>query len=137
MTCGLDSLVIGETQILGQVKDAFIQSLQFKASDKIFNRLFKQSITLAKYVHTNTEIGQQPVSVSYAAVELGKKILNNISDKTVVILGAGKISELTAKHLYSSGVKKILVVNRTYGHAMELAERFNGVALGLDQSHQR
>ncbi|MCQ6281208.1 glutamyl-tRNA reductase [Bacillus sp. EB600] len=133
VTCGLDSLVIGETQILGQVKDAFIQSLQLKATDKIFNRLFKQSITLAKYVHTNTEIGQQPVSVSYAAVELGKKILNNISDKTVVILGAGKISELTAKHLYSNGVEKILVVNRTYGHAMELAERFNGVALGLDQ----
>jgi glutamyl-tRNA reductase len=133
VTCGLDSLVIGETQILGQVKDAFYQSLQLNATNKIFNRLFKQAITLAKYVHTNTEIGKQAVSVSYAAVELGKKIFNDISDKTVMILGAGKMGEITIKNLCANGVGKILVINRTYAHATKLAERFNGVALGFEQ----
>ena len=133
VSCGLDSLVIGETQILGQVKDAFYQSLKLNATNKIFNRFFKQAITFAKYVHTNTAIGKQAVSVSYVAVELGKKIFNDLSDKTVVILGAGKMSELTTKHLYSNGVKKIVVVNRTFEHALELAKRFNGVAFGLDQ----
>jgi glutamyl-tRNA reductase len=133
VSCGIDSLVIGETQILGQVKDAFFHSQQLNATNKIFNKLFKQVITFAKYVHTHTEIGKQAVSVSYAAVELGKKIFNNLSDKTVVILGAGRMGELTTKHLYSNGVKKIIVVNRTFEHAAELAKRFNGVALGLDQ----
>ncbi|MED1472385.1 glutamyl-tRNA reductase [Bacillus salipaludis] len=133
VSCGLNSLVIGETQILGQIKDAFFQSLELSATNKIFNRLFKQAITLAKYVHTHTDIGRNAVSVSYAAVELGKKILHNLSDKTVVILGAGRMGELTAKHLYSNGVKKIIVVNRTIEHASELASRFDGVALGLDQ----
>lgn len=133
VTCGLDSLVIGETQILGQVKDAFYQSLQLNATNKIFNRLFKQAITLAKYVQTNTEIGKQAVSVSYAAVELGKKIFNDISNKTVMILGAGKMGEITIKNLCANGVGKILVINRTYAHATKLAERFNGVALGFEQ----
>ncbi|GAA3408387.1 glutamyl-tRNA reductase [Paenibacillus hodogayensis] len=129
VTCGLDSMVIGETQILGQIRDAFLKAQQEKATGTMFNTLFKQAITLAKRAHSETSIGDNPVSVSYAAVELGKRIFGNFSGKTVLIVGAGKMSELTLKHLTSGGANKVIVVNRTFDKAVELAGKVNGKAI--------
>lgn len=137
VTCGLDSMVIGETQILGQVRDAFLLAQEERATGTLFNRLFKQAVTLAKRAHSETSIGEKAVSVSYAAVELGKRIFGRFDDKTVMILGAGKMSELTAQHLHANGAKKVLVVNRTVARAEELAVKFKGTALGLDEALNR
>lgn len=137
VTSGLDSMVIGETQILGQVRDAFLLAQQEKTTGTYFNNLFKQSVTLAKKAHSETSIGDNPVSVSYAAVELGKRIFGSYEGKTVAILGAGKMSELTVKHLYANGADKVFVINRTYEKAVELAEKFNGIPSGMDELHDR
>lgn len=137
VTSGLDSMVIGETQILGQVRDAFLLAQQEKTTGTYFNNLFKQAVTLAKKAHSETSIGENPVSVSYAAVELGKRIFGSYAGKTVAILGAGKMSELTVKHLYANGADKVLVINRTIEKAMELAAKFNGVACGMNELQDR
>lgn len=126
VVCGLDSLVIGETQILGQVKQAFLTAQKTGTTGTLFNKLFQQAVTFGKRVHSETEIGQNAVSVSYAAVELGKKMFDSLDGKTVLLIGAGKMSELTAKHFYSSGAAKVLVVNRTLARAEELAAKFHG-----------
>lgn len=129
----LDSMIIGETQILGQVRDAFLLAQQKRTTGTLFNTLFKQAITLAKRAHAETSIGENPVSVSYAAVELGKRIFGSFAHKTVLIIGAGKMSELTAKHLHANGADNILVVNRTLAKAEELAAKFRGSAYSVDQ----
>jgi glutamyl-tRNA reductase len=110
------------------VKQAFQAALQAGTTGTLFNHLFKQAIALGKKVHTQTEIGQNAVSVSYAAVELGKKLFTSFAKKTVLLVGAGKMSELTAKHFQASGVKEVLVVNRTFSKAEELASIFQGTA---------
>lgn len=133
VVCGLDSMVLGETQILGQVRDAFIKSQELKTTGTVFNMLFKQAITIAKRAHSETEIGKNAVSVSYAAIELGKRIFGYFHKKTVLILGAGKMSELTAKHLHTNGVESVIVVNRTYEKAKVLANKFNGLAYTMDE----
>lgn len=133
VTSGLDSMVIGETQILGQIRDAFLLAQQCKTTGILFNTLFKQSVTLAKRAHTETGIGENPVSVSYAAVELGKRIFGSYDHKKVMIIGAGKMSELTVKHLYANGADKVIVVNRTLSRAQELAGKFEGVAGSMDK----
>jgi glutamyl-tRNA reductase len=130
--CGLDSMVLGETQILGQIRTAFTLSQELKVTGTIFNTLFKQAITLAKRAHSETDIGKNAVSVSYAAIELGKKIFGYFNDKTVVILGAGKMGELTGKHLKANGVNNVIVLNRTYQRAKSLAEQFDGVAYTME-----
>lgn len=136
VTCGLDSMVLGETQILGQVRDNFLLSQEEKTTGTIFNELFKQAITLAKKAHNETEIGENAVSVSYAAVELAKKIFGSLENKHVVIVGAGKMGELAAKNLHGSGAVNITVINRTFEKAIELAHRFNGKARSIDELSQ-
>jgi glutamyl-tRNA reductase len=128
----LDSLVIGEPQIAAQVKEAFTIARRATATGPVFNQLFERAFAVAKRVRTETRIGEQAVSVSYAAVELAKKIFQDLSAKTVLILGAGETSELTARHLLSQGVRHLLVANRTPERAMDLASRLQGqgVALG-------
>ncbi len=133
VSCGLDSMILGETQILGQVRSSFLAAQSQQTTGTIFNHLFKQAITLAKRAHSETAIGENAVSVSYAAVELGKKIFGDFSNKKVLIMGAGKMSELTAKHLSSSGVNDITVINRTKEKAEELATKFFGRAGSMDQ----
>lgn len=133
VTSGLDSMVIGETQILGQVRDGFMLAQQEKTTGIMFNTLFKQAVTLAKRAHTETGIGDNPVSVSYAAVELGKRIFGSYDRKKVLIIGAGKMSELTVKHLYANGADQVIVVNRTFSRAQELAEKFNGIPSTMDK----
>lgn len=134
VACGLDSMVLGETQILGQVKQAFLQAQSEKATGTWFNMLFKQVITLSKRAHSETSIGESAVSVSYAAVELGKRIFGDFIGKKVLILGAGKMSELTVKHLYSSGAEQVLVANRTFARAQELAGKFKGTPCTMQEA---
>ena len=137
VTCGLDSMVIGETQILGQVRNAFLKSQQEKATGTWFNMLFKQAVTLGKRAHSETSIGESAVSVSYAAVELGKRIFGTFNDKKVLILGAGKMSELTVKHLYANGAAEVIVANRTIARAEELARKFQGTPSGMLDALER
>ncbi len=134
---GLDSMIIGETQILGQVRDAFLLAQEERATGTLFNRVFKQAITLAKRAHSSTSIGENAVSVSYAAVELGKRIFGRFDDKKVMIVGAGKMSELTAQHLHANGAKEVFVVNRTVDKARELAGKFQGEAMTMERAIER
>jgi len=133
VSCGLDSMVVGETQILGQVRSSFLLAQQNQTIGTVFNQLFKQAITLAKRAHSETEIGANAVSVSYAAVELAKKIFGDLSSKHVLILGAGKMGELALQNLYGSGAQQVTVVNRTFEKAEELAKRFSGQAKQLSE----
>ncbi|MGJ9457117.1 glutamyl-tRNA reductase [Oceanobacillus sp. CF4.6] len=132
VSTGLDSMVLGETQILGQVKHAFLTSQEMKTTGTIFNELFKQAITFGKRAHKETAIGEHAVSISYAAVELAKKIFGDLQNKHVVILGAGKMGELAAKNLQGSGATKITVINRTMKKAEELAEKFEATPESMD-----
>lgn len=133
LTCGLDSMVLGETQILGQVKQAFLLAQKIHTTGTIFNQLFKQAITFGKKAHHETAIGENAVSVSYAAVELAKKIFGEMDKKQIVIFGAGKMGELTAKNLYGSGATNMTVINRTYEKAQNLAEQFGAQAMEIEQ----
>lgn len=136
VACGLDSMILGETQILGQVRDAFFAAQNMDATGSIFNQVFKQAITLAKKAHTETQINENAVSVSYAAVELAKQIFSGLDKKNVLIIGAGKMSELTAKHLHAGGVGDVTVANRTQANAEELAKHFQGNAISIDEIGQ-
>lgn len=136
VSCGLDSMVIGETQILGQIRNAFLFAQNEGVTGTWLNTVFKQAITLAKRAHAETSINENAVSVSYAAVELGKRIFGSFHGKKVLILGAGKMSELTVKHLYANGAAEVMVANRTLSRAEELAKQFNGRAGTLDKVDQ-
>lgn len=131
VTCGLNSMVLGETQILGQVRTSFMLAQEAGTTGTVFNHLFKQAITVAKRGHSETDIGANAVSVSYAAVELAKKIFGSLANKHVLIFGAGKMGELAAQNLHGNGVKKVTVINRTYEKAQDLANRFSGQARTL------
>ncbi|WP_042223316.1 glutamyl-tRNA reductase [Oceanobacillus manasiensis] len=132
VTTGLDSMVVGETQILGQVKHAFLTSQEGDTTGTVLNELFKQAITFGKRAQKDTAIGQNAVSVSYAAVELAKKICGDLQNKHVAILGAGKMGELAAKNLQGSGATEITVLNRTLEKAELLAEKFAAKAIPLN-----
>jgi len=133
----LDSMVVGEAQVLHQVKEAYDFSCESGASQRLFHRLFRQSFEVGKRVRTETAIGESAVSISYAAVELAKKVFDTLEGRTILVVGAGKMSELTAKHLVSQGVRSVLVANRTYERAVELADKFEGTAIPYDQLFER
>lgn len=133
VVASLDSMVVGEAQILGQVKEAYEHGFNADATGRVFNKLFRQSFEVGKRVRTETAIGESAVSISYAAVELAKKVFDTLDGRTILILGAGKMSELTAKHLVSNGAARVLVVNRTFERAEEMAVRFNGTAVPFDR----
>jgi glutamyl-tRNA reductase len=133
VTCGLNSMILGETQILGQVRSSFLTAQEEMTIGTVFNQLFKQAITLAKRAHSETEIGANAVSVSYAAVELAKKVFGRLENKHVLVLGAGKMGELAIQNLHSNGARKITVINRTFVKAQDLASRFNGEAKSLNE----
>ncbi|MEK4486632.1 glutamyl-tRNA reductase [Psychrobacillus sp. FSL H8-0484] len=130
---GIDSMVLGETQILGQVKKSFLNGQENGTTGTVFNQLFKQAVTFAKRAHAETGIGENAVSVSYAAVELGKKIFGSLNNKHVVILGAGKMGELAIQNLHGSGAGRVTVINRTFEKAKELAAKFDGNAKPMDE----
>ena len=132
VAASLDSMIVGESQILGQVKDAFEAALTHKASGVILNKLVKKAISVAKRVRTETRIAENAVSVSYAAVELARKIFSDLSEQTVLLVGAGEMAKLAAKHLIGNGIKRVMVTTRNPQGAIELAKRFNGTSIPFD-----
>ena len=122
----LDSMIVGEPQILGQLKDSFDIALKKKTTGVLLNKLMRKAISVAKRVRTETGIAENAVSISFAAVELAKKIFEDLSTKTFMLIGAGEMAELAARHLINNGVKEVLVTNRTIERARELAEEFRG-----------
>lgn len=135
VTCGLNSMVLGETQILGQVRSSFLFAQENGSTGTVFNQLFKQAITIAKRGHSETDIGANAVSISYAAVELAKKIFGTLNSKHVLVFGAGKMGELAIQNLHSNGVSKVTVINRTFEKAQGLASRFAGEAKTIQELH--
>ncbi len=129
----LDSMIVGESQILGQIKDAFEVALTHKATGIILNKVVKKAISVAKRVRTETKISEMAVSVSYAAVELAKKIFSDLSDKTVLLVGAGEMAKLAAKHFIANGVRHVRVTTRSPQHALELANRFGGTPVPFEE----
>ena len=129
----LDSMVVGEPQILGQIKDAYDIATQTKTSGLILHRLLHRAFHVAKRVRTETRISNSAVSVSSVAVELAKKIFESLERKTVLLIGAGEMCELAAQHLVSGGIEKVLVTNRTYDRAVTLAEQFKGEAIPFEE----
>jgi glutamyl-tRNA reductase len=128
----LDSMVVGEPQILGQIKSAYGYASEFKTSGIVLNRFLHKAFSVAKRVRTETKIASSAVSVSFAAVELAKKILGDLTDKTVMLLGAGEMCELAAKHFLNSGVRGVMAANRTFERAERLAEEFDGRAVRFE-----
>ncbi len=132
----LDSMVVGEPQILGQIKTSYGYAAEFKTSGIILNRFLHKAFSVAKRVRTETKIASSAVSVAFAAVELAKKILGDLSDKTVMLVGAGEMCELAAKHFMNCGAKGVMVTNRTFERAERLAEEFAGEAVRFDELFQ-
>lgn len=132
VTAGLDSMILGETEIQGQVNDAYQYACSMNTGDKILNTLFQEAIRFGKQIRSQTGIDQHPVSVSYAAVELARSVFGDLSECTVLIIGAGEMGELALKYLIARGVKTILVSNRSYDRACHLAEEYGGEAIRYD-----
>ncbi len=128
----LDSMVVGEPQILGQIKTSYGYAAEYRSSGIILNRFLHKAFSVAKRVRTETKIASSAVSVAFAAVELAKKIFNDLSDKTVMLIGAGEMCELAAKHFLNSGVRGLMVTNRTFERAEKLADEFDGKAVRFD-----
>jgi glutamyl-tRNA reductase len=137
VAASLDSLVMGETQILGQVKDAYRQALAQHATGVVLNRLMHCSFRAAKRVRSETAIAVNPVSVSFAAVELAKKIFGTLTGKKILLIGAGEMAELTGMHLITNGAEEITVANRSLSQASLLAEKFHGEAASLDALEEK
>lgn len=129
----LDSMVLGEPQILGQIKTAYAHAARSGLTGTILNRLMHRAFHVAKRVRTETGICGAAVSISYAAVELAKKIFYTLEDKRVFLVGAGEMAELAARHLQSQGIREICVANRTFKRAVELAETFRGRAVAFEE----
>jgi glutamyl-tRNA reductase len=129
----LDSLVVGEPQILGQIKTSYGYAAEYKSSGIILNRFLHKAFSVAKRVRTETKIASSAVSVAFAAVELAKKVLGDLSDKTVMLIGAGEMCELAAKHFINSGAKGVMVTNRTFERAERLADDFAGEAVRFEE----
>ncbi len=134
---GLDSMVIGEPQILGQMKTAFAKAHKNGNTGKILNRLFQNTFSVAKEIRTSTTIGNSAVSVAYAAVTLSKSIFSEISEQTVMLVGAGETIELTCRHLYRQGVRKIIIANRTLSRAEDLVNEFGAEVITLHELSTR
>ncbi len=130
---GLDSLVLGEPQILGQVKTAYQTANDCGATGKLLGRLFQHTFSVAKQIRTDTNIGRSPVSVAFAAVSLARQIFNNLSTLTALLIGAGETVELAARHLAQQGIGRIIVANRTLERAHQLAAQFGGYAIALPE----
>ncbi|HWQ40424.1 MAG TPA: glutamyl-tRNA reductase [Desulfosporosinus sp.] len=136
VTSGLDSMVRGETQILGQVSHAYEQANDAKVTNKSINVLFQTALAVGKRVRTDTLIDQHPVSISYTAVELAKQHFGDLQGKGILIIGAGEMSALTAKHLVAAGASTVLVSNRSYEKAVTLASECSGRAVRFDEMDQ-
>lgn len=133
VSSGLDSMVLGEPQILGQVKAAFKTASQAGATGKLLGRLFQHAFAVAKQVRTDTSIGNSPVSVAFAAVSLARQIFSDLSQQCALLIGAGETVELAARHLHQHGVGRMIVANRTVERAQTLAGQFDAYAIALPE----
>lgn len=132
VSSSLDSMVLGEPQILGQIKTAYGYAAEFKTAGLILNRFLHKAFSVAKRVRTETAIASNAVSVSFAAVELARKIFDRLDNKGVMIIGAGEMCELAARHFVANGISKVLVTNRTFERAEKMAAEFDGKAVPFD-----
>ncbi len=130
---GLDSMILGEPQILGQIKTAYATAMQAGTVGTLLGRLFQHTFSVAKQVRTDTAIGSSPVSVAFAAVSLAKQIFDDLPQRTVMLIGAGETIELAARHLHENGIGRIIIANRTVEKAHALASNFNGYAIELSE----
>jgi glutamyl-tRNA reductase len=130
---GLDSMVLGEPQILGQVKQAFHTARDVGSTGRMLGRLFQHTFSVAKQVRTDTAIGSSPVSVAFAAVSLARQIFSDLSKQTALLIGAGETVELAARHLHQHGIGRIIIANRTVERAHSLAAQFDGYAISLTE----
>jgi len=133
---GLDSMVLGEPQILGQMKDAYITAKEAGTLGKLLNRLFEHAFCVAKQVRTDTAIGASPVSVAFAAISLAKQIFANLEEHTALLIGAGDTIELAARHLRENGIRHIIIANRTLARAENLVQEIDGLAITLAEIPQ-
>ncbi|PSF10589.1 glutamyl-tRNA reductase [Marinobacter fuscus] len=133
VSAGLDSMVLGEPQILGQLKDAYALARKYNATGSFLSRLFEHTFSVAKRVRTQTAIGENPVSVAYASVSMAQHIFADMSRNKALLIGAGKTIELVARHLHEAGVRNFLVANRTLERAQTLAEAHNGKGILLSE----
>ena len=133
VTSSLDSMVMGEPQILGQMKEAYRMAVESRATGVFLNRISHHAFQVAKRVRTETGIAGNAVSVSYAAVELAKKIFGDLKKKAILLIGAGEMSELAARHLLRQGVSSIRIANRTYARAEAMAAEFQGIPVAFDR----
>ena len=131
VACGLDSMILGEPQILGQMKTAYQVACEAQTVGKLLGKLFQHTFTSAKKVRTDTAIGSSPVSVAFAAVQLAQQIFDKLSEQTALLIGAGETIELTARHLSQQGIGHIIIANRTIDKAHQLAQQFGGYAISL------
>jgi glutamyl-tRNA reductase len=132
VACGLDSLVIGEPQILGQLKDAYRAALRQRVTGPYLNRVMQKAFSVAKRVRTQTRIGANAVSVASAAVSLARTVFEKFAGHTALLVGAGETIALAARHLHANGLSRMIVANRSLGRAQELAAEFKGFAIGID-----
>ena len=132
VSSSLDSMILGEAQILGQVKEAYSLARDLRSTGLVLNQLFEKAFSIAKKVREETGIAERSVSISSAAVELAQKIFDDLENHTVMLVGTGEMAELAAKHLISYGVKTIYVTSRTYERAANLARALNGSALDFE-----
>ncbi len=137
VSSSLDSMVIGEPQILGQIKTAYAHACECNAAGVILNRFLRKAFSVAKRVRNETAIASNAVSISFAAVELARKIFDSLENKTVMLIGAGEMCELAAKHFVNNGVSKVLVTNRTFSRAEKLAAEFDGVAVNFENFQEQ
>jgi glutamyl-tRNA reductase len=133
VAASLDSMIVGEAQILGQLKEAYRHATKIGSSGFILNKVLHKSFSVAKRVRTETRIGANAVSISYAAVELARKIFGDLAGKKVMLVGAGEMAELAAEHLVGQGVAEVVVANRTLQRAVNLARCYNGRAVSLEE----
>jgi glutamyl-tRNA reductase len=129
----LDSMVLGEPQILGQVKEAFYTASNQSLVNPFLDRLFRKAFSVSKRVRTETRIAKAAVSISYASIELAKRIFGQLSDASVMIVGAGEMAELSARHFKEAGVNEMFFANRSYDHAFDLAKEHGGIPIRLEE----
>ncbi|MDD2769860.1 MAG: glutamyl-tRNA reductase [Methylococcus sp.] len=133
VACGLDSMILGEPQILGQMKTAYQAAREAGTAGKVLTKLFHHTFAAAKKVRTDTAIGCSPVSVAFAAIRLAQRIFDDLSDLTAILIGAGETIELTARHLSENRIGHIIIANRTFDRAHTLASQFDGFAISLEE----
>ncbi len=133
VACGLDSLILGEPQILGQVKSAFQTAQDAGYTGKLLQRLFQHAFNTAKQVRTDTAIGDSPVSIAFAAVSLARQIFSDITQQTALLIGAGETIELATRHLRQHHISQVIIANRTLERARDLADQFEADAISLTE----